>query len=421
MSAEISKKGIRKKLNRRDPLRDKIVMARREMLEKLPFFGTIAMYLTPLETEEIPTAAVTHDRKFLINRKFSDTASAEDMIVILSHEAMHLASEHTGRQPRIVNSSHANKLRWLWAMDLSINYLLFNKEKGLGMPLPREECIVPLYNQEEFQKYLGMSAEKIFYKMIEDNFEISCPECGESNNSDGDYSDSLGSKHCKHWWDDTAHRCEKASEAEREVWKNIVQKAAAAAQQAGNLPGALQDFVTEISQPKKNWKRELQYFVSSFCKKRFDWKVRNRRTVSAGIITPGKSPFLPQGICGIDTSGSMSDEEIRQCVVEHAGILDAAGGEGTLALFDAELYHFGEISINSLARLPVQRGGTDFRPLFQKIEEEGLKPAYLVIFTDLYGPWPEESPDYPVIICRTQNGNQEPPWPNCRMIDLDFS
>lgn len=437
MSAKIEKSGKRKLLQRGDPLRDNIVRARNKMLEELPFFGNIAMYLQPLETEEVPTAAVTHDRKFLINRKFTEKATPDDLVFILSHEAMHLASEHTGRQPIGVNSSPAHVTYWLWATDLSINFLLANPDKGMGMPLPRKELIEPLYEQPEFRKFWGKSAEEIYYQMVKEQFQMQCPKCGKSikDNQKKDGSDSCSGKgkeeeskgsqngdgSCKHWWDDTAHRCEQASEEEREVWKNIVQRAAEAAKQAGNLPGVLSDFVTEITQPKRDWRKELQYFVSSFCKRRYDWKVRNRRTISSGIVTPGKSPFLPQGVCGIDTSGSMSDEQIRKCIIEHAGILDASGGEGTLALFDSELYHFGEVSVASLSRLPVQRGGTNFIPFFEKIEEENIKPAYVVVFTDLYGPWPDDPPEYPVIICRTPDGAEEPPWPSCRMIDLDFS
>ena len=42
-------------------------------------------------------------------------------------------------------------------------------------------------------------------------------------------------------------------------------------------------------------------------------------------------------------------------------------------------------------------GGTDFRPLFAKIEELGYKPDVLIMLTDTFGTFPDTPPDYPVI------------------------
>jgi len=400
--------GKRKLLPKGDPLRNKIVIARRTMLEKFPFFGNIAMWLEPNETDEVPTLAVTHDRKLLINREFCEKASEKDMILYISHEAMHLVLESTSRFP----TGGISEL-WNFATDYAINYLLINKDKGAGMD-PPSGCKL-LYDPG---KYGGKSAEAIYYDLIQEAKKHPCSCSGKGKSKKGE-GNSTG-KGCDHWHDDSGTRCAGATEDEKEVWKRIIQTSAEAARQAGNLPGALDEFVTELYQPRKNWRRELQYYVSTYCKQRYDWKVRNRRTISQNIITPGKSPYLPQGIVGIDTSGSMSDEDIRKCIIEHAGILSVAGGEGTLGLFDAVLYYYGDVDLNSLKRLPVQRGGTDFRPLFQKIEDEGKKPAYLVLFTDLWGPFPEKAPEYPVIICRTQGSDAEPPWPSCKMIDLEL-
>ncbi|RLI41406.1 hypothetical protein DRO59_07025 [Candidatus Bathyarchaeota archaeon] len=40
---------------------------------------------------------------------------------------------------------------------------------------------------------------------------------------------------------------------------------------------------------------------------------------------------------------------------------------------------------------------TDFRPIFENVEERRLKPAILVYFTDGYGAFPEKAPPYPVL------------------------
>jgi len=42
-------------------------------------------------------------------------------------------------------------------------------------------------------------------------------------------------------------------------------------------------------------------------------------------------------------------------------------------------------------------GGTSFVPVFQWIEDKGLRPDALVYLTDMMGTFPDEPPPYPVI------------------------
>jgi predicted metal-dependent peptidase len=42
-------------------------------------------------------------------------------------------------------------------------------------------------------------------------------------------------------------------------------------------------------------------------------------------------------------------------------------------------------------------GGTDFRPVFDYLEKEGITPACLIYLTDMLGTFPAHAPDYPVL------------------------
>jgi predicted metal-dependent peptidase len=46
---------------------------------------------------------------------------------------------------------------------------------------------------------------------------------------------------------------------------------------------------------------------------------------------------------------------------------------------------------------PEGGGGTDFRPVFDWVEKEGIEPACLIYFTDLDGTFPDKEPEYPVL------------------------
>ncbi len=53
-------------------------------------------------------------------------------------------------------------------------------------------------------------------------------------------------------------------------------------------------------------------------------------------------------------------------------------------------------------------GGTDFRPPFEWLEEQGITPSCLVYLTDLDGPFPEIPSHYPVMWCSINK--QRAPW-----------
>ena len=58
---------------------------------------------------------------------------------------------------------------------------------------------------------------------------------------------------------------------------------------------------------------------------------------------------------------------------------------------------------------PMGGGGTDFHPVFQYIEDNDVKPMCLVIFTDLYGSYPDSPPDYPVLWALEPNADPNDP------------
>ena len=79
---------------------------------------------------------------------------------------------------------------------------------------------------------------------------------------------------------------------------------------------------------------------------------------------------------------------------------------GTLLHYErAETEYVGELTREDLPlRLEARGGGgTDFRPVFAALEEQGEAPAALVYLTDLCGPFPEVEPDFPVLWVSTSD------------------
>ncbi|MCM8807966.1 MAG: VWA-like domain-containing protein, partial [Candidatus Omnitrophica bacterium] len=55
----------------------------------------------------------------------------------------------------------------------------------------------------------------------------------------------------------------------------------------------------------------------------------------------------------------------------------------------------------------IGRGGTDFRPVFKYLEEKRIKFP-LIFFTDLFGDFPDKSPQFPVLWIT--KSSKKAPW-----------
>ena len=111
-------------------------------------------------------------------------------------------------------------------------------------------------------------------------------------------------------------------------------------------------------------------------------------TSGPGLICPGiTSEGVGEIAIAVDCSGSVSSRQLGLFEAEIRSIL--AGQRPQLVhvlYFDAavqkvEVYQAGEpISLS-----PVGGGGTDFRPCFDWLDEQGIVPQTLVFLTDLAG------------------------------------
>lgn len=436
---------------------DKIIMARMNLYRSNPFFMLLALHFNPKPVEWCLTAAVDGKGNFYINEDFAAKCSVKDMEFVIAHEVMHVVTQTCGRMP-----PKGHPILFNIASDCAINYMLSHPENGAGVAMPNPDVIIPIYGHHppevkarfhemkddkgntvkptDWSKYDDWVAEEIYFDLLKEipqSFLDALEQmCGEGTASPNE-GDGEGNPFDGYWWDDTAERMTGKPEDPnapkdehgnpidmgmdedmRKKWAIRVSGAAAAAKQAGKLPGALDKFCTEILQPKHNWKHEVRRFAQNHLRRKYTWRRLSRRT--AGVVrTPGKSPDCPSAVLYMDTSGSMSDDDLRQCIGEMASIISLCGGNAHLILGDAEIYYSGEVDEKALTNLPVQRGGTDFRPIFDVIEDMEKKPNLFIGFTDCCGPFPDDQPDFPVIWCRPNEYSNAAPWGKVIDIEID--
>jgi len=391
-----------------EPILTKLAAARTRLIMERPFLGALVMHLPLKVGGEGCTTTGTDAQAFYFNPKFIDNLNLAQTQFVLAHEAMHCAMGHTHRR------NHRVKRRWDVACDHAVNLILI--EEGLKPPL---------HGILADQNYMTLSAEEIYPLIPEDTPEESFdqhmfdndnesgaspdenqrqdnPDAGESGGqgkegqSQAEEQQGSGSQ--------ASQKPNELSPSEREElaeqWKNRLAAAAQAARQAGKLSQSMMRWVDGLLAPSLPWRALLARFFAANQRDDYSWRRPSRREGEA--LLPRLSSEGIDVVAAIDTSGSISDEELREFVTELDALKGQVRARITLLACDNHVADKApwEFEPWDTMQLPTDiegGGGTDFRPVFDWVEHENRSPNMLVYFTDAEGDFPKVPPNYPVI------------------------
>lgn len=208
--------------------------------------------------------------------------------------------------------------------------------------------------------------------------------------------------------------------------KRAIASAKEAAKAMGKMPAALERIVDSYLKPKVSWKEKLRHVVTrAVSREATTWSTpHRRRLVTTGIYYPSYTGYgAGQVVVVFDTSGSIGQVELNMFLTELDDILQTTRPESIILMScDATVYkdaiHYLSAGDDIKAYPPKIKGGggTSFRPPFKWVDDEGFHPAALVYLTDLYGDFPADAPNYPVIWCSTVE-SQVAPWGETIFID----
>ena len=392
-------------MNHQVPSEVRIQKARTTLLLDHPFFGTLLFRLIGKASRSVATMA-TDGVSLFYNPEFVETLNAAELAGVLAHEVMHPALQHHTRR------GDRNRTRWNMACDYAINPILLDA----GLTLPKDVLID--------NRFRGMSAERI-YNLIEED-EKAGGSNGQSeseteNGSGGSEDGSLQNDPCGaepsapstpggvgQVLDAPApEEGDGPSTAEQDrEWQIAGEQAETVAKVAGKLPGGAVRALKASQAAKVDWRELLRRAWSDTIPSDYSWTRPNRRHVWSGLYLPGViSEGVGEIVIAVDCSGSVSPRQLGLFEAEIRSILVGQRPRLVHVLyFDAavqkvETYEAGQpVSLS-----PVGGGGTDFRPCFEWLREQGIVPQTLVFLTDLCGTFLNEAPRYPVIWASTED------------------
>jgi predicted metal-dependent peptidase len=184
-------------------------------------------------------------------------------------------------------------------------------------------------------------------------------------------------------------------------WRQRMAGAAQQAMQAGKLKGAMARMVDHLLQPQLPWRMLLARYVTMLARDDYSYARPSTRREGPAIL-PSLRAAQVDVVVVLDTSGSVSDKEMREFVSEIDAIKGQMRARVTLHACDAELNADGPWVFEPWEEFDVPGafeggGGTRFTPVFDRLERENRQPDLLVYFTDAQGEFPPLEPNYPVI------------------------
>ena len=387
-------------------VREKLITARVGLLLRASFFGNLATRLKLVNADEWCGTAATDGRNFYYNSRFIDLLKPKEVEFLFGHEVLHCVYDHFGRR------GDRDPMLFNVANDYAVNGDL--KKHRVGEFITSVPC---LYDA----KYEGMSSEEIYDDLYENAEKINLSDLidkllddhmdgeGDSDSDeDGDEKDGRGKK--------PKMSAEERQKIRDEI-KEAVLAAAAASDGAGNLPAGVKRLIQDMTAPKMNWRELLRMQLESTIKSDFTWMRASRRGWHMDAVMPGmKNDELIDIAIGIDASGSIDNQMLRDFLAETQGIMDQFQSYKIhIFTFDTGVYNpqqYNSDNLDTICDYEVKGGGgTDFDAIFNYLKEEQIEPKRLVVFTDGYpfGSWGDESYADTVWIIHG-NTTVVPPW-----------
>lgn len=399
---------------------DKLSTAKIGVTMASPLTAYLLYQCEYLFTRDVPYAAATvwgGKNIVFFNPDYLMKISNKEAAFVLLHEVDHIFLLHIGRQ---VDMGYNPQL-WNIATDYFINLHGSGAyEKGDTVEYdPRfttylERPSFALYRED----FIGMSSDEIYHALLEENDgdvqeALKAHGGGEPGEGSGVLDEVSDAK------------LDPAAESRN---KRAVSAAIAKATREKSIGAGEQAFVQYLSDllsPKIHWADQLSTVIHSSTKERKTYNRLSRRS-TGDIFFPSTDGKHVKVVFGIDSSGSMGEDELREAGSELVGIIEQfESWEVDLVTCDVAAHLIGRYSSEDSPDIDwkiVGGGGTDLQSIadyaYDLEDEEGEELTACIIVTDGFIP-PikiDHSSDLPIVIVVTSGGNESLEMPDAKII-----
>lgn len=181
-----------------------------------------------------------------------------------------------------------------------------------------------------------------------------------------------------------------SEESQEKMAKRLADAIHSAKRMAGTVPAGLEEELGKLMAPKIRWQDIIR---STMTQKRDgnsrnDWTRFKSRPLFAGLVTPKRVNNVTSFAALLDTSGSMSVEDMT-FGVSQLQVIDERS-EGWVVPADSDIYwdkatKLRKVDSEELSKIKVVgRGGTMYHSFFSEYEKKLGKCDFLVLITDGY-------------------------------------
>ena len=358
----------------------KLSRACAQLMIKHPFFGSLVYQHEIQLSDQVETAAVSQDKRMLLNPKFVADCSPQQLIFLIAHEVMHIVFAHAARR-----GDRQHEL-WNIACDAVINEILISE--GVGEFIEGGVRIVGAETE---------TSEKIYSRLMQhqpNNSNNQGDGNGSGRNKDRCDSGYRGKLTIK----DLPEQAEQMTESEirNEIAEGKLKlgQAAAMARMQGKMGSGLSRIVDQLLESKLPWYQLLERYVTAKADQRYNWSHPHRRRLNICYMpSRERQPAMGSIVLGIDVSGSISNEEVAEFVGHCKAIFELCHPKKVYVVYCTtvvEAVDEFESGEEIVPRKNVWCGGTYMPAIMDWIDEHDIDPDVCVTFTDGYTDYPND-------------------------------
>lgn len=374
----------------------RIELTASKLAVRLPFIATLFSGMKR-EIAHVGTACVK-GMHVKFDPDFMDCRDNEELLFVAAHEALHPAFLHSyrldGRDPEL----------WNVAGDAVIN-----------LELAAAGLIMPKWNEKDFDRYpearkeykvgdkMGvllpwvkpeMDTETVYKRLLQEREQ----EKKEGKGGKGDKDGRKGG-----WGNqgdlEQADGSEETADSEAEV-KVLVSQAARTAFASGDKSELIKKIIGVVKQADVDWKEEMRAMLQDSSRDDYSYRRFSKRFICQDLYMPSLySECMGTLGVGVDTSGSMTQRQLDQIQAELRVIVEDCAPQRVIVVYcDSRINSVETFEKGDELVLKMQGGGgTDMRKIIDYFSGVEERLAGVVIFSDLYTPFPKDEPEYPLL------------------------